>query len=204
MAAPETTRERIKAIARDIYVLRGFDGFNFGEIAEAVPTTRANIHHHFGSKRALVDEIIADFAADAAARIEAVWGGPSLLQALDLQCADLRRFYRRYNPNQGDRNSWSPLGRLRLDIARLGPAARQALERTDRLYDATLSAAVRRAVAAGELRAETPVDDVVRLLRVAIQSSAPMTQDTGSFDALDALFGALERTLIAAWGRRDA
>jgi AcrR family transcriptional regulator len=47
------TRERIKAIAEDLYVLRGHDGFSFGDIAEAVGTTRANIHHHFGNKRRL-------------------------------------------------------------------------------------------------------------------------------------------------------
>jgi hypothetical protein len=48
------------------------------------------------------------------------------------------------------------------------------------------------------------VDDVVLLLRVAVQSSSPMTQDTGRFEELETLFGALERTLLAAWGPRRA
>lgn len=198
--AAATTRERIKAIAKDHYVLRGYDRFGFGEIAEAVPTTRANIHHHFGGKRALVGEIIADFTDDAGRRIVAIWQGPSLLEALAAQLEDLRAFYRRYNPGPGQRNVWSPLARLRLDEPQLGPVAHEALERIDRLYDETISAAVRRAVAAGELRGDTPVADVARILRAVILSTAPMTQDTGSFDELENLFRAMGHTLMAAWG----
>ena len=198
--ASETTRDRIKAIAKDIYVLRGFDGFNFGEVAEAVATTRANIHHHFGGKRALMAEIVAEFADDAAARTLRIWQGACFPDALGAQLDDLRRFYRRYNPAPGDRNVWSPLARLRLDEPRLGTLARDALERTNAIYDRTLGDAVRRAVAAGELRPDAPVAEVVRLLRMAILSSPAMTQDTGSFDELAALFAALEHTLLAAWG----
>src|SRR5438876_9880325 len=35
------TRERIRAIAEDLYVLRGHDGFSFGDIAAEIGTTRA-------------------------------------------------------------------------------------------------------------------------------------------------------------------
>ena len=195
-----TTRERIKAAARDVYVLRGYDGFSFADIAAAIGTTRANIHHHFGTKQALVEELVEGFVDDAAARIAAHWAAPGLAAALHRQLADLRRFYLRYNAAPDDRNVWSPLSRLRLDLPALGPLAQRALERADRHYDATITQAVRAAIAAGELRAGTPVADVARILRVTILSCAPMTQDTGRFDELEQLFGALERTLLAAWG----
>jgi len=200
--ATPTTRERIKAIAKDIYVLQGFDAFNFGAVAAAVATTRANIHHHFGGKRALMAEIVGEFVDDAVARTARIWTGADLADALSQQLDDLRRFHRRYNPSPGDRNVWSPLARLRLDEPRLGALARAALERTNAIYDRTLDQAVRRAIGTGVLRPETPVSDVVRLLRVAILSSPAMTQDSGSFDEIEALFGALERTLLAAWGTK--
>ena len=41
-------RQQILLVAEDFYVLRGYEGFSFAHIAEAVQTTRANIHHHFG------------------------------------------------------------------------------------------------------------------------------------------------------------
>jgi AcrR family transcriptional regulator len=199
-ASSATTRDRIKAIASDIYVMRGYDGFNFGAIAEAVGTTRANIHHHFGGKHALVGELVGGFAQDAASRITRIWSGDGLGTALRLQLDDLRAFHRRYNPRPHDRNVWSPLARLRLDEPQLGPLARAALEGTDRLYDETLTRAVARAVAAGELRRDTPVDDVARILRAVILSCAPMTQDTGDFTGIEKLFAAMQRSLLAAWG----
>jgi AcrR family transcriptional regulator len=198
-----TTRERVKIIAGDLYVLHGFNGFSFGDIAIAVGTTRANIHHHFGNKNNLLNELISDFVEDAAARISSHWtdGEVSFVRRLHLQLADLKEFHARYNPKPGDRNVWSPLSRLRLDLPILGTLASEALERTNHVYHETLTKAVQRAIAARELRSDTPVDDVARIIRLTILSCPPMTQDTGSFDELDRLFGSLERTVIAAWGR---
>ena len=200
-AEPTATRERIRAIAEDLYVLRGHDGFSFGDIADAVGTTRANIHHHFRNKRQLMGELVAKFAADAEARIAAIWTQPqaSFGERLAAQRGDLRRFYDRFNGRAGDRHVWSPLSRLRLDLAVLGDLAGEALERVDRAYDRCLRQAVSDAIRAGEFERGTPVDDVARVLRMMLLSCAPMTQDTGSFREIERLFATLERMLAAAW-----
>jgi AcrR family transcriptional regulator len=205
-AAPPPTRARIRAIAEDLYVLRGYEGFSFGDIAQAVGTTRANIHHHFGNKQRLMAELIERFAADAEARIVHYWtdGEAPFTGRLDAQLADLRRFYDRFNAKPGERNIWSPVSRLRLDLPVLGEQASHALERVDRAYDVSLRAALTRAVAAGEFAPELPVDDVARMLRVTLLSCAPMTQDSGGFAEIEQLFAAIGRTIAAAWGRRGA
>jgi AcrR family transcriptional regulator len=203
---PATTRDRVKAVAKDLFVLRGCNGFSFGDIAAAVETTRANIHHHYGSKSNLLEEIIPEFVIDAEKRIAAHWldGDIPFAQRLQRQVADLRTFYIKYNPRSGDRNVWSPLSRIRLDLAVLGGLASEALEQTDRVYNSTLTRAITNAIAHGELEPDTPVADVARLLRVTILSCAPMTQDTGRFEELEELFQTLERTIVAAWGTRSA
>jgi AcrR family transcriptional regulator len=200
-AAP--TRARIRAIAEELYVLRGYEGFSFGDIAQAVGTTRANIHHHFGNKQRLMAELIERFAADAEARIAHHWtsGEASFAARLAAQLADLRRFYDRFNTKPGDRAIWSPISRLRLDLPVLGEQASHALERVDRAYDVSLRVALAQAVAAGELAPDLPVDDVARMLRVVLLSCAPMTQDSGSFREIEHLFAAIGRTIAAAWGR---
>ena len=202
--APLATRERIKAVAGELYVLRGHDGFSFADIAAAIGTTRANIHHHFGNKRRLMAELIDGFAADAGTRIARVWtdGSASFAERMTAQVEDLRRFYDRFNPRPGDRNVWSPLARLRLDVPALGALAHDALERTDRLYDRCLRETLAAAIAAGEFVPEMPVDDVVCVLRVALRSCPPMTQDSGSFADVERFLLALARTVAAAWGRR--
>lgn len=200
------TRDRIRAIAADLYVRRGHDGFSFGDIAEAIGTTRANVHHHVGTKQRLMRELIAAFADDAQTRIEAHWSAPGLTFAerLRLQRADLERFYRRFNPDPADRNVWSPVARLRLDLPGLGAPAAAALDRVNAVYDACLRRALGQAVAAGEFAADLPVDDVARMLRVTLLSSPPMTQDGGRFAEIEELFDALERILAQGWGRRGA
>src|SRR5579884_3699360 len=90
------TRERIRAVAEDLYVSRGYNGFSFGDMAEAIGTTRANIHHHFGNKQRLMEELAEGFAADAEARIAEHWTRPGLSfeARIAAQREDLRRFYR--------------------------------------------------------------------------------------------------------------
>ncbi|WP_395673555.1 TetR/AcrR family transcriptional regulator [Inquilinus sp.] len=198
---PEGTRDRIKAVAAELYVLRGHEGFSFGDIAAAIGTTRANIHHHFGSKQQLMRELIEDIASNAEARIERYWraGSATFSERLALQLHDLRRYYDRFNRGDGDRNVWSPLSRLRHDLPTLGNEAVDALERVNRTYDLCLGHAIGEAVTAGELRPGTDVGDVVRVLRVTLLSCPPMTQDFGRFEEIELLFRALAR-LVSATG----
>ena len=202
--AATPTRERIRALAAELYVTRGYEGFSFADIAQAVGVTRANIHHHFGSKARLMAELIEGFAEDATKRVNGYWaeGDVAFFDRFTLQLADLRRFYTRFNPNDGDRNVWSPVSRLRLDLQVLGEEAAQALLRVSRAYDASLREAVQRGIARGELRVDTPVAEVALVLRVTLMSCGPVTQDSGSFAEVERLIAGLQRTVAAAWALR--
>jgi AcrR family transcriptional regulator len=142
----QSTRSRIKEVAAEFYVLRGHDGFSFGDIAAAIGTTRANIHHHFGNKRQLMEELIADFAGNAEERIKGFWMTPGMrfFDRLETQLKDLRRFYEHFNAEKGSRNVWSPLSRLRHDLPVLGAAAERALEQVNRTYEECLHHALGR------------------------------------------------------------
>jgi len=202
-AVPDATRERIKAIAADLYVLRGHDGFSFGDVADAIGTTRANIHHHFGNKRQLMAELIEGFVADAQDRIIRHWTNrdASFGERLAGHIEDMRRFHDRFN-KPGERNAWSPLSRLRLDLPALGDLAAHALERVDRVYDSCLRQAVGDAIRAGELGDATPVEEVARVLRLTLSACAPLTLDRGGFDEVERLFAAMGRLIQAAWGTK--
>ncbi|MEO8544376.1 MAG: TetR/AcrR family transcriptional regulator [Burkholderiaceae bacterium] len=198
-------RQQILAIAENLYVLRGYDGFSFGHIAETAQTTRANIHHHFGDKLQLMAELIDGFSSNAQTRIAHHWIAVdgSFDQRLGAQLADLRNFYQRFNPQPGDRNVWSPLSRLRLDLQVLGPLAAAALHSVNLEYERCLRQAVNDAIDRRELMSDTPVQDVSRLLRVMLLSCAPMTQDSGDFGEVEQLFASMRRMIFSAWRRVD-
>lgn len=205
-AEPVQTRERIKLVASEHYVLVGNDAFNFGSIAETVGVTRGNIHHHFGSKRKLIAELVRDFTDDAETRIRHHWSrsGSTLSERLAEQLEDLRRFYKRFHTKPGARNVWSPLARIRLDLPMLDKTAAKALERINLVYDEALRAALTEAIASGELKPDTPVNDLALLMRATFLSCPPITQDTGSFDDIERLFAALDHTVIGAWSMPKA
>ena len=205
-SAPLPTRERILQDAAQLYVLRGHDGFSFGDVAALIGTTRANIHHHFGNKRRLMAELVERFTADAEARIARHWAAPGLTLAerFRSQREDLRLFYDRFNPGPGSREVWSPVARLRLDLPALGEPATTALERVNRAYDGSLRAALGEAAGRGELRPGIAVVDAARLLRVTFLSLAPITQDTGSFAEVEAALRGLERILVDTGEGRPA
>ena len=178
-------------------MLRGYDGFSFGDIVAQVGTTRANIHHHFGNKHRLMTELVEGFAIAAAARIERIWATPgeSFAQRMQAQADDLRSFYAKFNQSDGARNVWSPISRIRLDLPVLGDLATAALEAVNRAYETCLSGALAEAARQDELRPGIDVSDAVRILRITFLSCGPVTQDTGRFDDLKRLLDSLTRMM---------
>jgi TetR/AcrR family transcriptional regulator, transcriptional repressor for nem operon len=84
----EHTADRILATARQLIMRRGYSGFSYADIAEAINIRKASIHHHFPAKTDLVIAVLnawreafdADVAllqasgADAAAQLHAYIG----------------------------------------------------------------------------------------------------------------------------------
>ena len=62
------TREKIKAVATKLLITQGVRGFSYADIAERLDITTTNIHHHFGNKERLVDEVVQEYVADASNR----------------------------------------------------------------------------------------------------------------------------------------
>lgn len=68
--SPKATE--IAACARSLIALRGYNGFSYADIAEAVGITKASVHHHFPSKAELVRRVVVAYRAEAAAALAAL------------------------------------------------------------------------------------------------------------------------------------
>ena len=192
------TRERIRAVAEDLYVLRGYGGFSFGDIAER---GRHDARQHPPPFR---QQAAADGGADR--RLRRRCGAPAsrLLdggrrrarRAPRGQLDDLRRFYQRFNPPRATATSGARWRACASTFRRSATSRSRALERIDRAYERSLGQAVARGGPQRRAAAATPVEDVARMLRVTLLSCAPMTQDSGSFDEVERLFAALGSGLL--------
>src|SRR5690625_2305166 len=57
------TREKIKAVAQRLFALHGIDGVTTAQIvAAAGQRNKASVQYHFGSKEALIGELLVDGA----------------------------------------------------------------------------------------------------------------------------------------------
>lgn len=69
-ATGEGTATRIVEAGRQLVMRRGYAGFSYADVAEAIDIRKASIHHHFPSKTDLVIEVLkqsrARFDADMA------------------------------------------------------------------------------------------------------------------------------------------
>lgn len=194
-AAP--MRERIRDAAIDALILHGVRGMNFGALAEALGTTRANIHYHYGSKEALVEAAVEHHVVVTSGRMRAIWTAPAA--TLQRRLSDTLAFHaerhaRLHGASDAGR-PWSLIARMRQDRELLGPRARAALAAFSATLQDDVTAACRAAASVGELPRGMPPDDLARLIAALIDSAGAITQDTGGFARLDALYLGLGRLL---------
>jgi AcrR family transcriptional regulator len=85
MASPDTP-ERILDIAERLVQTRGFNGFSYADIAEAMQVTKASLHYHFRGKADLGKRLIERYEKNFLAA----------LAGIDAATDDAREKLRRY------------------------------------------------------------------------------------------------------------
>ena len=92
MAAAPDTAQRILDIAERLVQTRGFNGFSYADIAEAMNVTKASLHYHFRGKADLGKSLIERYEKNF---LEA-------LARIDAESKDAREKLRRYAAIYGE------------------------------------------------------------------------------------------------------
>ena len=194
-------RQRIKKTATDLLIRKGYRGTSYGDVAAALKTTTANIHYHFGPKTRLVEEVVRDYVAVALARHREIWLDPqtTLPEKLRGVVAFNSERYRRFNRGGVGGRPWSLIGRLRLEGDLLTQPARAALSAFTTEVHGYVRTAVQVALEKGQLRPDSPADDISILLSNLVNTSSTFTQDVGSIDRLAAFFETVSRVITCAY-----
>jgi TetR/AcrR family transcriptional regulator, transcriptional repressor for nem operon len=198
------TRDKIKAIATRLLIMRGIGGFSYADIAKRLDITTTNIHHHFGNKKNLVDEVVREYVADASLRHKQIWTDSSLTLAEKIEKFVAFNFERYSKFNKGARQGqpWSLIGRLRLDSHNLSPQSVGWLASFGSDVQAFMTTAVIQARDAGELAKEAPTKDIALLLANMVNSTAIFTQTAGSFSVVRDVFESANRVIATGYGTR--
>ena len=92
MAAAPDTAQRILDIAERLVQTRGFNGFSYADIAEAMNVTKASLHYHFRGKADLGKSLIERYEKNVLAA----------LARIDAESKDAREKLRRYAAIYGE------------------------------------------------------------------------------------------------------
>ncbi len=84
------TRQRIQAVALELFAEQGYDKTSLREIAERLGVTKAALYYHFKSKEDIVSSLVEDFFG----QIDALIGwGSSLPRTPETRAAVLSRYF---------------------------------------------------------------------------------------------------------------
>lgn len=196
-------RERMKEVAADMLIAHGCAGFTFQQIATKLKCTRANVHYHFGTKDAIIEEVVIDYCARTLQRFHEIW---LVASPLSTKIEQTKQFnasrYRNFNPKGSTNNPWSLIARMRLERELITKPAQHALTHYSEQLNECIAQGIRGAINSGELSADTPVDVVALPLVEMANSADPITRDASSFERLARIYAALDQLIYAAYGTK--
>jgi AcrR family transcriptional regulator len=187
------SRMAIKYTALDLLVRHGYRGMSFRDISAGLGITRANIHYHFGSKAALIDEVLTDYVETTLTALRAIWQSKesTLTVKLEQMLNYSRTRYARFNRSRQPVRPWSLVSRLRQDEELLSAAGRGRLRHfTAELHEIFL-AALEDAQSKGEISRSMSPAALSLLLVAIVDNAAPITMAEGGFADLEATYQAL-------------
>ena len=151
MTTKNEMRSRIKEVATEMLIRHGYLGLRFQQIADALEITRGNVHYHFGNKRSIADEVIADYIAETLSVFQKIWLDPdiSLGEKINGTMLSNRRRYLRFNPTGKTVHAWSLIARMRLERDILSAPAKKTLNNFVAQLDELMTGGVRLAIRTG-------------------------------------------------------
>lgn len=196
MSEPDT-RQAIKDIALDLLVRNGYRGASFGDIAEELGITRANIHYHFGGKQALVEEVLEDYVQVTLVALRQVWAteNSGIGDKIEAMIGVSRKRFQHFNAAGESGQPWSLISRLRQDADLLSAKGRQMLDHFGSELLAIFAAALATASERGELAPNTQPGDAALILAAVADNAAPITLTEGGFERLETIYRGLKRMI---------
>lgn len=184
--AKMSTREGIKAAARELFIRHGINDVTYSDIAKQVGTARANLHYHFGSKAALVDEVFRETFESVDATNREIWLSPGLTldERIERTLEDSRQRFYELNESEKDRNPWSLSSRSQFGSSYVSDDVRRGITKMSRQFEEYVDHAVRLAIGSGELRFDTRPRTIVLLLTPLWYFGSAITQ-YGGFHKLE-------------------
>lgn len=201
--AGEAIRRKIKALATEMFIVRGYNGVTFLDIAKTLDINHSLVHYHFGSKAKLSEEVLLDFVDSGLREVRALWcaSDKSLFQKF-VEARD--RLYRQFCRYHADGHPTHPTGlvsRFAMEYEAIDPKLREIVNDTHERIDNCVRQAVLIAIERGELAEDAPVQLLGLQVSCILFSAGPTARYGWDFSRLDDLFRGTFTMIKLAYGK---
>jgi TetR/AcrR family transcriptional regulator, transcriptional repressor for nem operon len=172
------TPQRILDVAERLVQTRGFNGFSYADIAEALHVTKASLHYHFPSKADLGRRLIERYEAAFLAALRAIEAGSAEPRA------QLKRYAQIYADVLRD-DRMCLCGMLASDYATLPKAMREEVRHFFDENEKWLAAVLERGRKAGSLGFKGPAIEAARVLVGSLEGAMMLARSYGDASRFD-------------------
>lgn len=180
---------RIEGAATRLFILHGYNGVSYLDIARELGITHPSIHYYYRTKAVLAEAVLRRVAESTLEAMKGIWTdtGSTLF---DKFVATRNWIYAQYllsNPGGRGGKPWGLLWRLSMDADSLPAGMKRFLRaNVDKLED-YIAAGVRAAVAERELAADAPVEGITLQIASLMSATGQVTRHSAGFERLDSL-----------------
>ena len=181
MARPQRaadTAQRILDVAERLVQTRGFNGFSYADIAEALRVTKASLHYHFPSKADLGRRLIERYETAFLAALRAIEAGRAEPRG------QLKRYAQIYADVLRD-DRMCLCGMLASDYATLPKAMKEEVRHFFDENEQWLAAVLERGRKAGSLGFKGPALEAARVLVGSLEGAMMLARSYGDASRFD-------------------
>ena len=178
MANAPDTPQRILDIAERLVQTRGFNGFSYADIAEALEVTKASLHYHFPSKAELGRRLMERYEAAFLHALKGIDAGGGSARAR------LKRYARIYADVLRD-GRMCLCGMLASDYATLPKPMKEEVKHFFDVNEQWLVAVLERGRKAGSLGFKGPALDLARVLVGSLEGAMMLARSYGDASRFD-------------------
>ena len=195
---------RIEEVATRLFILHGYNGVSYLDIAKELGTTHSNIHYYYRTKALLAEAVLRRVADSTLDAMKGIWARPAT-SLFDKFIGTRDWIYGQYllfNPGGKGGRPWGLLSRFTLDADALTTPMRRVIRSSvDKLED-YIATGVGAAMQSGELVLDAPQAGITLQIASLMSVTGQMTRHSSGFDRLDALlrwtYAGIERAYGAA------
>lgn len=201
-ASSPDVSERIEQVATRLFILHGYNGVSYLDIAREMGVTHSSIHYYYRSKAMLAEAVLRRVAEATLHSMKRIWVEPAT-GLFDKFVGTRDWIYSQYllsNPQGSGGQPWGLLSRFTADAEALTPPMRRVIRNSVDKLEEHIAAGVELEARRGALVADAPQEGIALQIGSLLTIAAQITRHASGFGRLDALMRWTHEAIERAYG----